>query len=284
MRDNKNENTKLKGSSYIMTVETKQEQNDNYTWRIAGIQMRGRMQLDESGKRIVGGSSFRLFNILQDKLKFRYELITPILRGFGIENETGYWNGTVGQLVRQEADMNVAPFFLTYDRFRVIDYSSHLYFIHMKFIIKLPEPKTAWNSLILPFSFQIWIAIAVTLLIFGISLHKIMEKDNDLSGTNSHWPRRKIFWFLFGTLTFQGENLNSISRFPSRLLIAIWWMSIFILISSYTGTLMSFMTCPIVEPVPSTFDELAFAVASGEYSCGTIKGYTDETIMAVSIT
>ncbi|XP_067131931.1 ionotropic receptor 21a-like [Centruroides vittatus] len=178
--------------------------------------------------------------------------------------------------------MIVAPCFLTDDRFRVIEYSSHLDFSHMKFIIKLPEPKTAWNSLILPFSFQIWIAIAVTLLVFGISLHKIMEKDNDLSGTNSHWPRRKIFWFLFGTLTFQGENLNSIRRFPSRLLIAIWWMSIFILVSSYTGTLMSFMTCPIVEPVPSTFDELAFAVASGEYSCGTMKGHSDAAIMVNS--
>ncbi|XP_023210771.1 uncharacterized protein LOC111613652 isoform X2 [Centruroides sculpturatus] len=57
-------------------------------------------------------------------------------------------------------------------------------------------------------------------------------------------------------------------RFPSRFMIGIWWLSIVILGSSYSGTLMSFMTYPLTEKVPNTFDQLANSILTGEYSCG----------------
>ncbi|XP_023211015.1 glutamate receptor ionotropic, kainate 2-like [Centruroides sculpturatus] len=62
-------------------------------------------------------------------------------------------------------------------------------------------------------------------------------------------------------------------RFASRFMIGIWWLSILVLISSYSGALMSFMTCPLTESFPKDFRELAVFVRNGEYSCGTYKGY-----------
>ncbi|XP_023238041.1 uncharacterized protein LOC111636880 [Centruroides sculpturatus] len=56
-------------------------------------------------------------------------------------------------------------------------------------------------------------------------------------------------------------------------MIGIWWLSILVLISGYSGALMSFMTCPLTESVPRDFQELAVFVRNGEFSCGTYKGF-----------
>ncbi|XP_067133145.1 ionotropic receptor 93a-like [Centruroides vittatus] len=94
-----------------------------------------------------------------------------------------------------------------------------------------------------------------------------------------YWPRSKVFWNLFCTFVYQGINLDSIKRFPSRFLIGIWWFSILVLVSSYSGNLMSFMTYPLTNRIPKTIDELSNSVVTGEYSCGIPSKSTIWTTM-----
>ncbi|XP_067122055.1 ionotropic receptor 21a-like [Centruroides vittatus] len=114
--------------------------------------------------------------------------------------------------------------------------------------------------------------ILVTVLVFGMILFKVIERDFYFDEKVSLWPLSKVFWFLFGSFTFQGPNMSSLNRFPSRLLVTVWWFSILILVSCYTGLLMSFLTYPLNEGVPSTFQELALAMQEGKYSCIFLPG------------
>ncbi|XP_023231169.1 uncharacterized protein LOC111631196 [Centruroides sculpturatus] len=54
-------------------------------------------------------------------------------------------------------------------------------------------------------------------------------------------------------------------------MIGIWWLSIVVLLYGYSGGLMSFMACPLIEPYPRNFHELGTFVRNGEYSCGSTK-------------
>ncbi|XP_023231663.1 glutamate receptor ionotropic, delta-2-like [Centruroides sculpturatus] len=217
------------------------------------------MRTDEFENQITSGQYFHVFNAVHQKLGFRYILAKPV-------DDT--WNEMGVKLEKKEADMAYISLFMTYDRFSVMDFSSPLMCPSVSFIVKAPDKFPNWSSIIKPFSIQIWIVLFFVSIGFGLILHKVIEHDFIADEIKVYWPKRKIFWYLFCTFVYQGIQLNYIKRFPSRLLIGIWLLSVFVLISSYSGTLMSYMTYPIMEPVPRNFDELARAVQRGEYSCG----------------
>ncbi|XP_023210113.1 glutamate receptor ionotropic, delta-2-like, partial [Centruroides sculpturatus] len=183
--------------------------------------------------------------------------------------ENGTWTEMVGRVTRKEADMTIVPLYITLDRYSAVEFSTSIAFQSTVFIVKAPEMISNWKSIVAPFSFMIWIFIIVTVIVFGLVLHKVIERDLTAQDIQVYWPRHKVFWNLFCTFLYKGMNLNSIKKFRSRFLIGIWWLSILVLVSSYSGTLMSFMTYPLHKPVPKTFDELAAFVIKGEYSCGT---------------
>ncbi|XP_067121494.1 ionotropic receptor 21a-like [Centruroides vittatus] len=174
----------------------------------------------------------------------------------------------IGKISRQEVDMGIIPIYIRYDMFSILEFSATVGFSSTIFIVKAPEVFSNWSSIIAPFSFMIWVMIFVTIIVFGLALHKVLEQDFALEERNRFWPISKVYWNLFRTFVYQGINLDRINRFPSRFLIGIWLLSIFVLVSSYSGTLMSFMTYPKTGKVPRTFDELANSVSAGEYSCG----------------
>ncbi|XP_067137474.1 glutamate receptor ionotropic, kainate glr-3-like [Centruroides vittatus] len=235
-------------------------------WKISGLDIPMFFRYDSSKKIITGGELFKTFSVIREKLRFKYEVVTPIPKGFGREQD-GKWNGMIGQLTNGEADIAFVPAFITYERFMVIDYTPHVSFSHMSFLVRTPQEKPNWTSLIKPYSKEMWLAIFLSLVVFTIIFHWIIKTDFKLSESNKIWPKSKVFWLIFGSLTLKGAEINSLRKLPSRLIIGIWWLCIIVLVSSYSGTLMSFMMCPFLENVPNDFDELATAVAKGEYSC-----------------
>ncbi|XP_023212633.1 glutamate [NMDA] receptor subunit 1-like [Centruroides sculpturatus] len=242
--------------------------NISNEWKIVGVQKRLFMTLDETEEKITDGMHFHVFKAIQQKLKFSYFLVKPIPKAFGYLTENGSWTGLIGKM---DADMAFIGVFLNPTRFAAVEFTSPLAFQTVLFVIKAPKKIPNWISIIKPFGLDMWIAILSTLFIFGLVLHKVVQRDFLTDEVGIFWPRSRVFWNLFCTFVYQGINLDNVKRFKSRLLVLIWWLSVVVLISSYSGTLMSFMSYPLTESVPKTFDELGNAVKNGEYSCGTIE-------------
>ncbi|XP_023229228.1 glutamate receptor ionotropic, delta-1-like [Centruroides sculpturatus] len=168
----------------------------------------------------------------------------------------------------REVDMAIIPNFINFDLYSITEFSAVVGYHSLVFIVKKPEKIPNWSSIVAPFSFMIWIAVFITVIVFGLALHKVLEREFAIEHIDVFWPRSKIFWNLFRSFVYQGINLDCIKRFLSRFMIGIWCLSIVILGSSYRGTLMSFMTYPVTEKIPNTFDQLANSILTGEYSCG----------------
>lgn len=186
----------------------------------------------------------------------------------------GSWNGIIGQLETKKADYSYTLVGVTYERFDAIAFTPCIFYFRVTFAVKVPGGYSDWTSVIKPFSAEVWIGISIILPIFSLILHKVIEQEISIEEMNIYWPRMKVFWFLFGTLVYQGVNLNTIRRFPSRFLIGIWLLSVIVLFMSYSGNLVSFLTCPTLETIPTTFSQLADAVKKGKYSCGVLGNFS----------
>ncbi|XP_023223670.1 glutamate [NMDA] receptor subunit 1-like [Centruroides sculpturatus] len=238
--------------------------NISYKWKIVGIQIPAYMKLDKTGTKITDGFYFHVFKAVQEKLKFSYSLVKPIPKHYGHLTENGSWTGLVAKM---DADMAFVGLILNPNRFAAVEFTSPLVFQSVVFVIRVPAKIPNWISIIKPFGLDMWIMIFSTVFIFGLVLHKVVERDFMTDEVGIFWPRSRVFWNLFCTFVYQGINLDNVKRFKSRLLVSIWLLSVVVLVHSYSGTLMSFMSYPLTESVPKTFDELAIAVKNGEYSC-----------------
>ncbi|XP_067121493.1 glutamate receptor ionotropic, delta-2-like [Centruroides vittatus] len=246
--------------------------NNSYVWRVAGIQHPLFMQFDETKTKLIGGLWFPIFKVIQEKLKFSYFIVHPIDYYLGYLNENGTWTGISGKLAYHKADVVFSGMEVNYERFCAMDFSSVYASIPEVFIIKAADKVSDWNSLTKPFSLEIWIAVFLTVFIFGLALHVVLQKELVEKQTRQRWTRCRTLWNLFCTFLGQGLNVETVKRFASRFMIGLWWLSIVVLVCGYSGALMSFMTCPLTEPFPRDFPELAVFVRNGKYSCGTYQG------------
>ncbi|XP_067122398.1 uncharacterized protein [Centruroides vittatus] len=78
-----------------------------------------------------------------------------------------------------------------------------------------------------------------------------------------------VLWALFSSFANQGNDLFEAQGY-SRIVVLCWLMSMFILVSSYSGALMSFLTFSGYEYVPETFPELIEEMKKGHYTASIL--------------
>ncbi|XP_067122520.1 glutamate receptor ionotropic, kainate glr-3-like [Centruroides vittatus] len=131
-------------------------------WRIAVYDGTVFIKTDETQTKITWCLYHHIFKILEDVLKFEYELIRPFTTSFGYGDENGNWDGMIGQLVNNEADFIPFPLFLTIERYEVLQYTSANMFQSVHFLTRTGDKKSNWDSIIKPFSFKVFIITFTT--------------------------------------------------------------------------------------------------------------------------
>ncbi|XP_011707167.1 PREDICTED: glutamate receptor ionotropic, kainate 2-like, partial [Wasmannia auropunctata] len=115
---------------------------------------------------------------LSKTMNFTIEILDP-LKTFGSWSEQqNIWTGVIGQLVANEADIGVAAFTMTISRRNVVDFTMSLIRPHYLLYFKKPTVSDVqWNSYFKSFSFDIWIALLLTIITASILL-TIMKTKN----------------------------------------------------------------------------------------------------------
>ncbi|XP_023212102.1 glutamate receptor ionotropic, kainate 5-like, partial [Centruroides sculpturatus] len=96
--------------------------------------------------------------MLQEKLKFRYEVIQPMPKTVLQRHSNGSYYGMIAQIINKEADMSAIPLYLEKDVFDLADYSSITHMTPIHFIIKEQKLKPNWKTIFRPFTFECYIA------------------------------------------------------------------------------------------------------------------------------
>ncbi|XP_043486735.1 glutamate receptor 1 isoform X2 [Polistes fuscatus] len=252
----------------------------------------------EDGETLIGNDSYEgyckdLAELIAKKLGITYELRIVKDGKYGTENPEvpGGWDGMVGELIRKEADIAIAPMTITSERERVIDFSKPFMSLGISIMIKKPiKQKPGVFSFLNPLSKEIWVCvifsyIGVSIVLFIVSRFSPYEwrvltisgsGDPSISGRNDpslqhpHTPQGSphiqassmandfsiinSLWFALAAFMQQGCDISPRS-ISGRIVGSVWWFFTLILISSYTANLAAFLTVErMVTPINSPED------------------------------
>ncbi|XP_068623895.1 glutamate receptor 1-like [Battus philenor] len=212
-----------------------------------------------------------LAQMILDKMEIKYEMRLVKDGKYGRENPKviGGWDGMVGELLRKEADLVIAPLIVTLERETVVDFSKPFLSFDVKpDKIEIPNTNTIF-SFLRPLSKEIWLCIlfsifAVSVVLFLVSRFSPCEwrvltitdsqspEHNEVATTKTTVINEFSFWnslwFSLGSFMQQGSDVTPRSL-SGRIVGSVWWFFTLVVICSYTANLASYLTLArISEP------------------------------------
>uniref|UniRef100_A0AC35FJ23 Ionotropic glutamate receptor L-glutamate and glycine-binding domain-containing protein n=1 Tax=Panagrolaimus sp. PS1159 TaxID=55785 RepID=A0AC35FJ23_9BILA len=156
-------------------------------------------------------------------LNFTFDIVEVEDGTYGIEDETGQWNGVIGVLQRHEADLSLSAITITYSRVSAVDFT--LPFMHLGIAILMgknieetnPSTPASLFTFLEPLSFNVWIALVISYLAVGATLSilarfspyewfdikSIDERDTSMDNHKNQFDLLNSLWFAIGSLMHQ---------------------------------------------------------------------------------
>ncbi|CAH1647577.1 unnamed protein product [Spodoptera littoralis] len=224
------------------------------------------------------GFCAELTKMLSEKMEINYRIKVVRDGKYGSENPKAPngWDGMVGELLRKEADIAIAPLTVTLEREAVIDFSRPFLSFDLKPTKNTANSTGAIFSFLQPLSMEIWISIlcslfAVSVVLFIVSRFSPYEwrvvsftdshsDHSDVSTTKTTVVNEFSFWnsmwFSLGSFMQQGSDINPRS-ISGRIVGCVWWFFALIVISSYTANLASYLTLSRIAEPGASYTKLA---------------------------
>ncbi|XP_035215998.1 glutamate receptor ionotropic, kainate 2-like isoform X2 [Stegodyphus dumicola] len=228
--------------------------------------------LRESPTQMKGNDRFEgygidLLNALADLLHFTYEIHEVKDGKHGAYNETtDYWDGMIGEIVREEADLAVADLTITEARLKGVDFTLPFMQTGISILFKKPTEKvTSLLSFLSPFSGEVWLLVLaaytfISLSYFFVGRLSPYEWFNPHPCRTENLVEENVFsllnsmWFAIGSFMRQGSDLAPIAP-STRAVSSTWAFFCLIMISSYTANLAAFLTVEkLVSPIENVED------------------------------
>ncbi|CAF0794953.1 unnamed protein product [Rotaria sp. Silwood1] len=173
------------------------------------------------------------------------------------------WTGMIGELVRHEVDLAIAPLTITSQRENAVDFSKPWMNLGISILIGEQEKrKPGVFSFMEPLSKEIWMCITfayigVSVILFLVSRFSpyewSMKNEETLQLSNKFSILNTLF---FALAAFMQQGVDFIPRSISgRLVASVWWYFSMILVASYTANWAAFLTVKrMVTPIESVED------------------------------
>lgn len=250
----------------VTTVETQP-----YTMKtISSFATKGNSQYE--------GYAIDLIDELSQLLNFKYEIRLCADGKYGAPGSDGTWNGMIGELLRNEADLAIVDLTITRKREAVVDFTLPFMTTGVSILFLKPsKAESDFFGFLAPFSNTVWILLVLALAMTSffsficgrLSPYEWVDPSpcyiarnivtNDLSMKNA-------FWLKTGSLMQQGCDIMP-KAMSTRLICIVWYFFIMILVASYTANLAAFLTVEVVEYPFKDYIELSRQKKIG-YGCG----------------
>ncbi|XP_068896300.1 glutamate receptor ionotropic, kainate 2-like isoform X2 [Tenebrio molitor] len=185
---------------------------------------------------------------------FNYTFLNQIDKKNGDYNPVKReWEGMIGAIRANEADLAIADLTITSDRQQAVDFTTP--FMNLGISILYQKPRKAppsFFSFADPFALEIWILVALSYLTVSMVLF-VLGRICSSEWTNPYpcieepeylvnqLSLRNCFWFVSGSIMQQGTEIGPLAL-STRMVAGIWWFFTLIMVSSYTANLAVFLT------------------------------------------
>nr|XP_034179469.1 ionotropic receptor 93a-like isoform X2 [Osmia lignaria]XP_034179470.1 ionotropic receptor 93a-like isoform X2 [Osmia lignaria] len=228
----------------------------------------------ESGERSYEGLVFDVINHLSKKLNFTFTVITPELG-----NNPKLWNTSrfakLGEKIKEMTMSNtrrvprdvinlvrekrvlLAACAYTVNEYEkdMINFTVPIFVQTYSFLTSRPRQLSRALLFASPFTKETWACLAVSIIIMGPILyliHKYSPYSTKASGLNSSW---QCVWYVYGALLQQGGMYLPQSD-SARMLIGVWWLIVMVVVATYSGSLVAFLTFPKMDASILTVEDL----------------------------
>lgn len=217
-----------------------------------------------------GGLELGLLQMISQALKTEFQLLVPADREWGRPLDSGQWTGMIGMLQRNEVDIAMSEISLSEKRFEVVRYSHPYNIDAVTFATKSIKSLSRENTLLDPFTHDIWISLVAAQIIFTLILCFMAGHSV-----------RNIALYVVGTTLGQGW-IYPYKKSYKRIILFSWFVGAMFFSMFYKSVLLSFLSVPLREKAIDTKEELADALMGGKYRCYSYERSSVFASMATS--
>ncbi|XP_066974897.1 ionotropic receptor 21a-like [Macrobrachium rosenbergii] len=177
---------------------------------------------------------------------------------WGTKYTNGTWDGLMNKVLYEHVDIGICNVFTDHFRWMEVDFSYPYNFMPACFVAPSPKPLINWQSPLLPFAWDTWVSIGISLLVCGIVVY--------LVASFSHNPEARDFQslsynylYIVGAFTVRPLQLTPLFP-PSRMLLGFIWLFSLIISTGYSANLVAFLSVVRMSQPIDTIEEL---VSSG---------------------
>lgn len=226
------------------------------------------ISLTNSGEKEYGGLLFDVVKYLGKKMNFTYSVLSPVSNRTikFTQNETQadmVLTSTTREMPPEIIDMvtekrvlfAACAYTVNNDGKGEINFTIPIFIQTYSFLTAKPGQLSRALLFTAPFAKETWACLASSIIIMGPSLyliHKYGPASTKTSGLNSSW---QCIWYVYGALLQQGGMYLPYSD-SARLLIGIWWLIVMVVVATYSGSLVAFLTFPNMDSAILTVDAL----------------------------
>uniref|UniRef100_A0A3Q4HR88 Glutamate receptor n=1 Tax=Neolamprologus brichardi TaxID=32507 RepID=A0A3Q4HR88_NEOBR len=210
------------------------------------------------------GFCMDLLSEIAKKVGFKYKVQLVKDGAYGRQEESGNWNGMVGEVVRGEADLAIAPLTLTAAREKAVGMTKPFMQTGISILLRKDISEDAgFFDFLSPFSAQTWVGILIAYLgtaacIFIVA-RLVMKAWVTLSAPQSEkntFGLLHSLWYTAGALTLQGAGPHP-KALSGRVICSSWWLFSVVLLACYFSNLSSTKTPESSHLTVKGFEDLA---------------------------
>ncbi|XP_062316588.1 glutamate receptor U1 [Osmerus eperlanus] len=207
------------------------------------------------------GYCMDLLSELSKKLGFKYSVHLVKDNNYGRQDDNGDWNGMIGEVVRGEADLAIAPLTLTAAREKAVAMTKPFMQTGISILLKKDIVEEAgFFDFLSPFSAETWGGILLAYLgtsacIFIVARLSPCEWSQPQTEENSFTLLHSL-WYTAGALTLQGAGPHP-KALSGRVICCTWWMFALVLLACYFSNLSSSQSSDSTSLSVKGFEDLA---------------------------
>ncbi|GFO03635.1 nmda-like glutamate receptor protein [Plakobranchus ocellatus] len=199
------------------------------------------------------------------------------------ENHNGskrkFWNGMMGELMRGEANLIVAPLTINPERANDIDFTKPFKYQGLNILVKKNQRESSLASFLQPFEDTLWILVGLSVHVVALVLYlldrfspfgrfklaKSEDTEEDALNLSS------AMWFSWGVLLNSGIGEGTPRSFSARVLGMVWAGFAMIIVASYTANLAAFLVLDRPAALISGIDDPRLRNPNDQFKYATVK-------------
>ncbi|XP_011865667.1 PREDICTED: glutamate receptor ionotropic, delta-2-like isoform X2 [Vollenhovia emeryi] len=253
------------------------------------------IQLSKTGEKEYDGLVFDVVKYLGRKLNFTYTVISPAsnrtvkftrnetIADVVLTSTTREMPSQIIDMIRDKRVLLAACAYTVNDRGQEeINFTLPIFIQTYSFLTAKPGQLSRALLFTAPFAKETWACLAASIIIMGPILylvHKSSPISTRTSGLRSSW---QCVWYVYGALLQQGGMYLPHSD-SARLLIGVWWLVVMVVVATYSGSLVAFLTFPnmdvailTVEGLLAYKDRITWGFPNGSYLEEFLKNADEE--------